>query len=63
LSGAELLCGADNLAEFLQLLALLVNEQLGIPHNIDEKNVPDFQFDIGRGFLRHEISSITMFAV
>jgi len=47
----------------LQLLGLLVNEHLGITHDVDEKNVPDFELHIWPEFGRHEIPSTTMLEI
>src|SRR5439155_27025010 len=45
---------ARDLAQFLQILELLVNEQFGITDDVDEQNMPDFELHIGFG--RHAIS-------
>jgi len=44
-SSAELLSPAHDLAQLFNLSALLVNAQFGIAHDVDEKNVGDFQSD------------------
>jgi hypothetical protein len=46
LRSAELLGRACDFSQFLQLLALLVDEESGVADNVDEKNVPDLQFYI-----------------
>src|SRR4029077_9251248 len=53
LSGAELLSPAHDLAQRLNLSALLVSAQLGITHDVDEKNVGDFQSKFRFPFVRH----------
>jgi hypothetical protein len=40
----------------LNLLALLGDEQCGIANDIDEQDVPDLEFYVGRGLSLHEIS-------
>src|SRR4029079_13205887 len=54
LRSAELLGATANFPQFLQVLGLLVNEQLGIADDVDKKNVPDFELHIGSG--QHAIS-------
>jgi hypothetical protein len=48
-----LLSPADDLAQLLNLRALLVNAQFGIAHDVDEKNVGDFQSEFRFLFLPH----------
>src|SRR4029077_2651787 len=54
-SGAELLGTAHNLFERLKLVALLVNQQLGITDNVDEQDMADVKFHFRRRFGRHGV--------
>jgi hypothetical protein len=49
----ELLSPADDLAQRINLRALLVNPQFGIAHDVDEKNVGDFQSEFRFLFVPH----------
>lgn len=37
---------SDDLAQRLHLVALLVNEQLGVTDDVDEQNMPDLEFQL-----------------
>ena len=37
---------ANNLFQFLNLIALLADEQLGVPDNVDEQDVADFELHV-----------------
>jgi len=52
-SGAELLGPAHDLAQLLDLSALFVNAQFGIAHDVDEKDIGDFQFNLFFNLSRH----------
>jgi hypothetical protein len=40
----------------LNLIPLLGDEQPGVTNDVDEQDVPDLKFHVGRGFRWHEIS-------
>ncbi len=44
----EKLGSAHDLFQFLNLLDLLVNEQLGVAHDVDEQNVANLEFEVRR---------------
>ena len=48
-----MLSPAHDLAQLLHLSALFVSAQFGIAHDVDEKNVGDFQSEFRFLFVRH----------
>ena len=52
----ELLGAAHDFSQRLHLLALIVDEQLGVTDDVDEQDMPDLEFYFGRGLSWHEIS-------
>jgi hypothetical protein len=53
--GRQLLRSAHNLFYFLNVGALLVDEQLRVTDDVDEKDVADLEFHVWRMLGRHEI--------
>ena len=51
--GTELLSPAHDLLQLLQLRALLANEQLRVPDDVQEKNVPDLETQLRLLFFGH----------
>ena len=52
-SGAKLFSPTHDLAQLLNLSALLISAQFGIAHDVDEKNMGDFQSEFRFPFVPH----------
>jgi hypothetical protein len=57
---AERIGSPNNFIERMQIIALLIDQELGVTDDVDEENVPDLQFDLFFNFSGHSGSDLAL---
>ena len=60
IGGAEGIGSPNNFIERMQIIALLINQELGVTDDVDEEDMTDLQFDLFFNFSGHSGSDLAL---